>query len=73
MEKAVQIDAKDAPTGSRCNCENRSFEKKETWPILGHVECDGCRNANLDYYWVCQKNCGYKFCNGCMDNLEYPK
>ncbi|KAG6356944.1 hypothetical protein INS49_014819 [Diaporthe citri] len=51
MEKAVQIDAKDAPTGSRCNCENRSFEKKLTYPILGHVQCDGCDQANTDYFW----------------------
>lgn len=73
MDQAVQIDAKNPQIGSRCNCEDRSFKRKDTLPILGHVECDGCADANLDHYWVCQKNCGYKFCNKCMDKLEYPR
>lgn len=69
----MQIDAKDAPIGSRCNCENRSFEKKLTYPILGHVQCDGCGKANIDHFWVCQKGCGHKFCDECMEKLGYPK
>lgn len=73
MENAAQIDAKNVPRGSRCNCENPSFEKKLNYPILGHVQCDYCRRANLDHFWVCQKDCGLKFCNACMDSLTYPK
>ena len=73
MENAVQIDAKEAPRGSRCNCENRSFEKKLTYPILGDVQCDSCGRANVDHYWKCTKGCGHKFCNECMDKLEYSK
>lgn len=73
MENAVQVDAKNGPPGTRCNCEDRSFTKKFNYPILGDVRCDGCGQANMDYYWVCQKSCGHKFCNECMDQLGYPK
>lgn len=69
----MQIDAKDVPIGSRCNCENRSFEKKLNYPILGDVQCDYCVQTGMDYYWVCQKDCRRKFCNTCMDKLQYPK
>lgn len=73
LEEAVQIDAKNPGKGSRCNCEDRSFKKKETWAIMGDVDCDSCGARNSDHYYVCQKDCGYKFCNTCMERLEYPK
>lgn len=72
MENAVQIDAQNAPQGSKCTCQNPSFEKKQTWPILGNIQCNHCGKANVDHFYVC-KTCGLRFCEGSMDYLKYSR